>query len=119
MAIQFAEQAWHQKIYLYVLYASYIVFGLALSGIVKIDPTYMSTLESILKYYVAIFLIIRFNPFTNPKHKTERGKFDGQIAYTAGVFLLLTSAVMGVMKDYVGKIGNAVGVHLNTSAITM
>lgn len=119
MTTQLTEQRWHQKIYLYVLYASYVVFGLALTGIVKIDPAYMSTLESILKYYVAIFLIIRFNPFTNPEHKTQRGKFDGQIAYTAGVFLLLTSAVMGVMKNYVGKIGNAVGVHLNTSAITM
>ena len=112
------EQRWHQNLFICVVCIICCIWVSA-NWNCKNRPGIHEHTRSILKYYVAIFLIIRFNPFTNPEHKTQRGKFDGQIAYTAGVFLLLTSAVMGVMKNYVGKIGNAVGVHLNTSAITM
>ena len=41
-----------------------------------------------MKYYVSIFLIIRFNPFTN-SHFTE---FDRKIVFSSAIFLLTTTA---------------------------
>ena len=54
----------HQKIFYYGLYLSYLLFFIAFTGIVSISPEYLTTLDKILKYYIAGFLIIRFNPLT-------------------------------------------------------
>ena len=98
------KQEWHQKTYLYILYLSYILFGLAFTGVVTINPSYLATLENILKYYISIFLIIRFNPWFNTPAKTERGKFDRQISYSAGIFLLFSTAATSVAKRYFKEI---------------
>ena len=94
------NDSWHQKAYMYMLYTSYILFAFALSGSAFINPKYLSTLETILKYYVCCFLILRFNPYFNKPPKTERGRFNQRISYHAGVFLLLTTALTNFVKKY-------------------
>ena len=103
-ADKIVKQEWHQKTYLYMLYVSYILFAFAFTGVVSINPSYLETLESILKYYISIFLIVRFNPWFNKPAKTERGKFDRQISYSAGVFLLLSTALTNVAESYFKKL---------------
>ncbi len=100
------KQEWHQKTYLYMLYASYILFGFAFTGVVTINPSYLATLENILKYYISIFLIIRFNPWFNEPAKTKRGIFDRKISYSAGVFLLLSTALTSAAERYFEKLHN-------------
>ena len=99
---------WHQRIYMYMLYASYILYAFALSGSVFINPAYLTTLETVLKYYVCIFLIIRFNPYFNPRPKSQTSRFNQRISYHAGVFLLLTTALTGVIKTYIHKLHHVV-----------
>ena len=83
----------HHKIYFYGLYFSYILFFIAFTGIVSISPKYLTTLDKILKYYVATFLILRFNPFISiGGNSLEDLEFDKKVAFTAGIFMFLTLA---------------------------
>ena len=45
-------------------------------------------LQVYMKYYVTIFLLIRFNPFTNNTF-TE---FDRKVVFSSAIFLLTTTA---------------------------
>ena len=88
------ENKYHHKFFEYMLYASYVLFVVAFSGVYSIDPSYMSLLNSIIKYYVCIFLLIRFNPYTeDDRHYSEERKFDRKIVFSAGIFLLLTTGI--------------------------
>ena len=85
-----------QKIYrgsMIIIWTSYIA---ALYGVFLFNPTYINALDTVTKLFVAIFLIIRFNPFTN----VLMTKFDKQIALSAGIFLLLTSTLTATIKEY-------------------
>ena len=95
---------WHKKAYTWGLYLSYTLFAIALTGAVTVDPSYLMYLESTIRYYVCIFLLVRFNPLT---HKQARSKatteFDRKIAFSAGVFLLLTTTIADVAKEYINQ----------------
>lgn len=93
------ELSWHKKIFLYGNYISYIIFALAFAGIVSVAPTYLDTLSTVLKYYVCVFLLIRFNPLV--KIKSRDAEFDRKVAFSAGVFMLLTTTATTIAKEYV------------------
>jgi len=96
--------SWHKSLFLYGNYISYILFALAFGGIFNDAPQYLGTLNIILKYYVCAFLLIRFNPFV--KITTRDTEFDRKIAFSAGIFLLLTTTFTTIAKEYVKKIDN-------------
>ena len=91
----------HQKLFYYGLYLSYLLFFIAFTGIVSISPEYLTTLDKILKYYIASFLIIRFNPLIPIGGNTQADLvFDKKVAFLAGIFMLLTlSATDLAMKN--------------------
>jgi hypothetical protein len=62
-------------------------------------PQYLDDLQYYVKMYVSLFLIIRFNPF----RKVQFTELDGRIAFSAGVFLLATTAIDTVVKTYLGR----------------
>ena len=95
---------WHKKAYTWGIYLSYALFGLALTGVLQVDPKYLSRLESGIKYYVCAFLLLRFNPLTHkPARSAATAEFDRRIAFSAGVFLLLTTTVTSVAAAYVER----------------
>ena len=98
------EGTWHRKAYSTILYTSYLLFAIAFTGILAIDPSYLSTLDMVLKYYVSIFLIARFNPWARKAMNNESRDFDRRIAFSAGFFLLLTTAAAELVQKYVTKI---------------
>jgi len=57
----------HEKIFYVALYLSYILYLIAFFQIDQYNPRYLSILDSFMKYYVIIFLIIKFNPFVKSK----------------------------------------------------
>lgn len=93
------ELSWHKKIFLYGNYLSYVVFILAFAGVVSTAPSYLDTLATILKYYVCAFLLIRFNPLI--KIKSQDAEFDRKVAFSAGIFLLLTTTATTIAKEYI------------------
>ena len=95
------ELSWHKKLFLYGNYLSYILFVTAFSGILYVSPSHLDTLTTILKYYVCVFLLIRFNPLV--KITARDAEFDRKVAFSAGVFLLLTTTATTIAKEYVSK----------------
>lgn len=92
---------WHQKFYIYSIYLSYFLFAVAYTGVVAISPSYLQTLNTFIKYYVSLFLVIRFNPFIKSNEHKNLASFDRRIAFSAGMFLLLTTTAIQVAKSYV------------------
>ncbi len=81
----------HKKLFKLLTYVSLLLFLLSFAGIVAVDPQQLQVLSSVIKYYVAAFLLIRFNPFF--EIKTRDTEFERSVAFSAGIFLLLTTAV--------------------------
>lgn len=93
---------WHQKLYIFGLYTSYLLFFISLTGIIALKPSYLTVLENILKYYVCIFLIVRFNPFVKKRSITQKEiDFDRRVAFSAGIFLLLTTAITDITVSFI------------------
>ena len=99
---RWAQADWHKGVFVKGLYLSYALFIFAFTGIIQLDPSYLSTLEAALRYYVCFFLIIRFNPFSRKRAGNSKSAiaFDRRIAYSAGVFLLLTTALTRTASKY-------------------
>jgi hypothetical protein len=88
------------KIYdivVYVTWALYIAIALGLSANA---PQYLDDLQYYVKMYVSLFLIYRFNPFRRVKFTG----LDAKIAFSAGVFLLTTTAINTILTAYVKNI---------------
>ena len=96
-----SNSTWHQKLFIWGIYLSYLLFFISITGIIALKPEYLTSLEEILKYYVCAFLIIRFNPFVKKHSITlKEFNFDKQIAFSAGIFLLLTTAITDIANNY-------------------
>jgi hypothetical protein len=85
-----------QTIFNYGLILSYILYILALFGIYNNAFMYLGTLSMILKTYVSLFLIIRFNPYI----KHDFTDFDRKIVFSAGTFLFLTTTISSILASY-------------------
>lgn len=88
---------WFQKFYYIVLYLFYALYAVALLGIASVAPTYLNTLNMVLKYLIIVFLMIRFNPWTQPK--TDFSAFDRSIVFSAAFFLLATTSITSLVLN--------------------
>tara|TARA_B100001057_G_C22672325_1_gene880366 strand:+ start:256 stop:600 length:345 start_codon:yes stop_codon:yes gene_type:complete len=97
----FSNTRWHQKLYIYGTIISSILFFVSIMGISYVDPKYISSLHTILKIYVAFILLIHFNPFIEYKKSGSQQNFDRKIAFSAGIFLLLTTTIVTSIEYYI------------------
>ena len=88
------------KMYNTIRLMSYVIYFLALFGITLINPALLNNLESFIQIYISLFLIYRFNPFTS----ITFNELDRKIAFSAGVFLLMTTSINQIVKLYLMKI---------------
>lgn len=86
----------YQTIFLYLLILSYILYVLVFIGIVNNSPSYLETLNFVLKIYVSLVLLIRFNPFIN-RAFTE---FDKKIVFSCALFLISTTTINEIAINY-------------------
>jgi hypothetical protein len=93
---------------LYIFYIMYILVVLNLAYF-KTVTAYLPFIQSALKYFVILFLMIRFNPYSHEKF-TE---FDKKIVFSSSFFLLSTTAVTDVLLSYFTKhVAHTVGIDL-------
>jgi hypothetical protein len=85
-----------QKVYYFIMTLTWISYITALTGVMFFNPVYIDILSTLPQTFVALFLLIRFNPFNTI---TITG-FDKQIAWSGGLFILLTSAVTTAFKSH-------------------
>ena len=89
------KQDWVKKFYYTVLYAWYILYGIALLGIASVAPAYLETLNTILKYFIITFLLLRFNPWAD----YEMTAFDRTVVFSAAFFLLASTAIVSLITN--------------------
>jgi hypothetical protein len=80
-----------------ITWVLYITIALGLS---KNAPEYLDDLQYYFKIYISLFLIYRFNPF----RKIEFTSLDSKIAFSAGIFLLATTAINSLLLKYIDYI---------------
>lgn len=97
----FYGKNWYENMFLYLLYFSWILYIIVLLGITTKAPDYLSSLQNVLKIYIALFLIIKFNIYNKDD---QMSKFDKRIAFSAGVFLLLTTTITNIVEKYISEI---------------
>ena len=87
---------WLKRFYYALLYAWYALYAVAMLGIATVAPAYLDTLNSVLKYFIIVFLLVRFNPWT--KH-AEMTAFDRTIVFSAAFFLLASTAIVSLITN--------------------
>ena len=89
----------YENIYRYIIYFvyfTYFLYILAIFGITKYAPTYLTTLRNVIKIYVSLILIIKFNPIT---FKGDRiSKFDKNLIFSSALFLLLSTSLITFLE---------------------
>jgi hypothetical protein len=89
----------------YTTWFLYIVIALGLSANA---PQYLDMLQSSVKIYVSLFLVYRFNPFRQVRFNS----LDAKIAFSAGMFLLATTAIDQMLKSYLETVRNYFQWHM-------
>jgi hypothetical protein len=88
------------KFYYMIVCLTWILYIIIAFGISINAPEYLDTLQYYVKIYISLFLIIRFNPFT----KVKFTELDTNIAFSAGIFLLGTTAINNILHIYLSNI---------------
>jgi hypothetical protein len=84
-----------------VIIISYLLILLSILGLSTDAKTYLSDINYYTRIYICLFLIWRFNPFHNVDTFTN---LDRQIAFSAGLFILTTTALNTLLVNFFEKI---------------
>ena len=90
------------KVYDIIIYITWALYIAIVLGISANAPEYLDDLQYYVKIYVSLFLIFRFNPFRRVKFT----HLDAKIAFSAGLFLLATTAINSILQNYLSSIKN-------------
>jgi len=88
------------RVYDIVVYSTWLLYITIALGLSANAPEYLNVLQYYVKLYVSLFLIYRFNPLRRVKFT----KLDASIAYSAGIFLLTTTAINNILNNYLSNI---------------
>lgn len=89
----------YEDAFLYTVLALHIAYLLLAIGIFKNEPAYLKEFDFWLKVGMSAILVWSFNPYAS--HHTE---FDRKIAFSAGIFLALTTVVDRYLSAYVDRV---------------
>jgi hypothetical protein len=90
-----------RPIYVSLMIILYCFYFVIIFGIFYINAAYLRTLVVAIQVFIAVILIIRFNPF---RHHTLHAS-DSDIIFASATFLLfnalLTEGVIGDIKNWI------------------
>jgi hypothetical protein len=94
---------WQEKFFDLFIYTSYFLIIVSSLGLSNSAPKYLQTLDYYIRIYICLFLIWRFNPLRSHYEFTN---LDRKIAFSAGLFILTTTALNQYLNDFNSKIQN-------------
>ncbi len=100
-----------EKFYYTLLYTFYILYILVILNLAyfRSVTTYLPAIQSALKYFVILFLMIRFNPYSNEKITD----FDKKIIFSSSLFLFSTTAISDALLSHFNKnVANKAGLNI-------
>jgi hypothetical protein len=80
---------------------SYILILISFLGLSNEANKYLDKIDYYVRIYICLFLLWRFNPFRKIDEFTN---LDRKIAFSAGLFILTTSALKNYLDDIKNKI---------------
>ena len=89
----------YEKIYTYLKYTLWILYIIVWLGVSELAPTYLDELHFYFNLFLAIGLIILFNPLK----RLTYGDLDRKIAFSAGI-ALLTSVGLETYKTHISHL---------------
>jgi hypothetical protein len=87
---------WQERLFDLFIYSSYILIIISSLGLSQNAPKYLQYLDYYVRIYICLFLIWRFNPF---RRYYEFTNLDRKIAFSAGLFILTTTALNKYLDD--------------------
>ena len=87
----------HNLLLTLFIFMTYSLILISILGLSDKGNQYLNTLDTYMKFYVSIFLIILFNPFTRNKFND----LDRRFAFTSGMFILTTSTIAQLGEKYI------------------
>ena len=100
-----------EKFYYTLLYTFYILYILVILNLAYFRSVtiYLPAIQSALKYFVILFLMIRFNPYSNEKITD----FDKKIIFSSSLFLFSTTAISDALLSHFNKnVANKAGLNI-------
>lgn len=98
------EKLWKTGWYIY-----YPLYILSLVGFNLVAPKYLSYFSAIVKVYISLLLLWKFNPFKNPKPVSA---YDREVIFSAGIFLLLTTVIGDILISHDSQIHDQLEIAL-------
>jgi len=87
------------------IYLSYGLLFISTLGLSQTAPKYLDTMDYYIRIYICLFLMWRFNPL---REKPEFTELDRKIAFSAGVFILTTTALNQYLEQFKEIVKNTV-----------
>lgn len=100
-----------ENFYYTLLYIFYILYFLVILNLAYFQylTAYLPVIQSALKYFVILFLMVRFNPYSHEKFTD----FDKNIVFSSSLFLLSTTAITDALLSYFNKnVAHRVGIDI-------
>ena len=94
------QQNIYRKVYLF----TWILYVGSILGILTYGKDYFDEIQKFILIYVSLFLVIKFNPLTKSSSNRIISKFDKEIIFHAGVFILL-STLLNTFLSFLDKSG--------------
>ena len=88
----------HKRVYYGTKIIYYIIFGLSLIGVYIVSPTLLPVITNLVKLYIAVLLIRKFNPYL-PAGTPVR-TYDKELIFSSAIFLLLTTTFGDILQTY-------------------
>ena len=83
------------------IYVTYFLIIISSLGLSLSAPKYLQSLDYYVRIYICLFLIWRFNPLRSNYEFTD---LDRKIAFSAGAFILTTTALNQYLVGFQEKI---------------
>lgn len=96
---------WQNRLFNLFIFISYVLIIFSALGLSQSAPKYLETLDYYVRIYICLFLIWRFNPLRSYYEFTD---LDRKIAFSAGVFILTTTALNQYLLSFKDQIKNLV-----------
>jgi hypothetical protein len=96
---------WQERMFDIIIYITYILIILSALGLSQTAPQYLKYLDYYVRIYICLFLMWRFNPLRSSYEFTE---LDRKIAFSAGAFILTTTALNQYLEYAKNKVKNLV-----------
>jgi len=92
---------YQERLFNLFIYTSYFLIIVSALGLSETAPKYLANLDYYIRVYICLFLIWRFNPLRTRYEFTD---LDRKIAFSAGAFILTTTALNQYLVDFKDKI---------------